>query len=159
MGQPRQRDRMQIVVFTLDEPRCALDLAAVERIVRAVEITPLPKAPEIVLGVINIQGRILPVVDIRHRFQLPARELSLEQRFIVARASRRPVALVVDSVVGVRELESHALVSAERDLALGAYLKGVAKLEDGLLLIYDLDRFLALDEELALDAALSGGPA
>ena len=59
----------QIVVFALDEPRYALPLSAVERVVRAVEITPLPKAPEIVLGVINMQGQVVPAVDIRKRFR------------------------------------------------------------------------------------------
>lgn len=58
----------QLVVFAFDEQRYALHLSAVERIVRMVEITPLPKAPEIVLGVVNVQGRIVPIVNIRKRF-------------------------------------------------------------------------------------------
>jgi purine-binding chemotaxis protein CheW len=58
----------QLVVLTLDEQRYALHLSAVERIVRMVEITPLPKAPQIVLGVVNVQGRIVPIVNIRKRF-------------------------------------------------------------------------------------------
>ncbi|MBF8302857.1 MAG: cheW40H-4 [Candidatus Dadabacteria bacterium] len=58
----------QLVVLTLDEQRYALHLSAVERIVRVVEVTPLPKAPEIVLGVVNVQGQIIPVINIRKRF-------------------------------------------------------------------------------------------
>jgi purine-binding chemotaxis protein CheW len=147
----------KIVLFTLDEPRYALYLSSVERVVRAVEITPLPKAPEIVLGVINAQGRILPVLDIRKRFRLPAREISVDDRFIIARTARRPVALVVDSVAGVRELTDQQMVSVEQSLPFAEYLKGVAKLEDNLVLIHDLDQFLSLDEERVLDTALAKG--
>jgi purine-binding chemotaxis protein CheW len=153
MNMLEQPDRNQIVVFTLDEPRCALYLSAVERVVRAVEITPLPKAPEIVMGVVNVQGRIMPVIDVRSRFRLPAREMRLDDRFIIARTSSRPVALVVDSVAGVLKLED----SAEQSFPFAEYMQGAAKTKDDLVLIYDLDRFLSLDEENMLDAALSGG--
>ena len=146
-----------IVLFTLDEPRYALPLSAVERVVRAVEITPLPKAPEIVLGAIDAQGRVIPVVDVRKRFRLPAREMNVDDRFIIARTSRRLVALAVDSVIGIRTLADGEVVSAEQALPFAEYLRGVAKMEDGIVLIYDLEQFLSLDEERVLDAALSGG--
>jgi purine-binding chemotaxis protein CheW len=141
-----------IVLFTLDEPRYALPLSAVERVVRAVEITPLPKAPEIVLGAIDAQGRVIPVVDVRKRFRLPTREMDMDDRFIIARTS-----LAVDSVIGIRTLADGEVVSAEQALPFAEYLRGVAKMEDGIVLIYDLDQFLSLDEEHMLDAALSGG--
>ena len=146
-----------MVVFALDEPRYALLLSAVEKVVRAVEITPLPKAPEIVVGVINAQGRILPVLDIRKRFRLPAREMKPDDRFIIARTSRRQVALVVDSVVGVHKLAEREMVSAKEALPFAQYLKGVAKVENNLVLIHDLDQFLSLDEERVLDPALAKG--
>jgi purine-binding chemotaxis protein CheW len=88
----------QLVVFLLEGQRYALRLAAVERVVRAVEITPLPQAPEIVLGMINVEGRIVPVVNMRNRFGRPERAIELSDQFIIARTSRRAVALVVDSV-------------------------------------------------------------
>ena len=159
MNEDHPSPREFIVVFALDEPRYALYLSSVERVVRAVEITPLPKAPEIVLGIINAQGRILPVLDIRKRFRLPAREMKPDDRFIIARTSRRQVALVVDSVVGVHELTEREMVSAKQALPFAQYLKGVAKVEDNLVLIHDLDQFLSLDEEQALDATLSKGKA
>jgi len=150
-------NNMPVVLFRLDGQRCALALSAVERVVRAVEITPLPKAPEIVLGVINAQGQVIPVVDARRRFRLPAREPNPDDRFIIARTARRRVVLAADAVDGVRKLADHEMVRAEQALPFASYLQGVAKMEDGLALIYDLDRFLSLDEERRLDAALSGG--
>ena len=74
----------QYVVFTLDEQRYALHLAAVERIIPVVEITPLPKAPDLVLGIINVGGQIIPVIDTRKRFRLPERELNLSDVLITA---------------------------------------------------------------------------
>ncbi|MHB8836964.1 MAG: chemotaxis protein CheW [Candidatus Methylomirabilia bacterium] len=145
-----------LLLFTLDEPLYALPLAAVERVVRAVDVTPLPQAPEIVLGAINAQGRVIPVVDLRRRFRLPPRGMLLDDRFIIARTARRLVALAADDVTGVRECLPRELVSAAAALPFAGYLMGVAKLEDGIVLITDLDAFLSLDEELLLDKALAG---
>jgi purine-binding chemotaxis protein CheW len=144
----------QLVVFTLDEQRYAVSLSAVERIVRMVEITPVPHTPEIVLGVINVQGRIIPVVDIRKRFGLPAREPHLSDQLLIARTSKRGVALVVDAVSEVVTPSHQEVVRGETILAHMAYVTGVVKCPDGLILIHDLDRFLSLEEEQALDDAI-----
>jgi purine-binding chemotaxis protein CheW len=156
MNSIKLKDDMEIVVFSLDEPRYALDLSTVERVVRAVEVTPLPKAPEIVLGVINLQGRVVTVVDVRKRFRLPGREVNIDDRFIISRTSRRLVALMADDVIGVQKLGKQQILSADQDLPFAEYIKGVAKVDKDLILIYDLDRFLSLDEEWKLDEALEG---
>jgi purine-binding chemotaxis protein CheW len=147
------------LVFTLDNARYALPLPIVERVIRAVELSPLPRAPQIVRGAIDAQGRILPVVDVRALFRLPAREMDVGDRMIIAHTPKRAVALIVDCVVGISEVPEEKVVSAESALPFAKGLQGVAKLEDGLVLIYDLDRFLSLDEERLLDAALTGGEA
>ena len=144
----------QLVVFTLDEQRYAVPLSAVERIVRLVEITPVPHTPEIVLGVINVQGRILPVVNIRGRLRLPARELHLSDHLLIARTSKRTVALVVDAVSEVVTLSDPEMVTREKILAHLGYVAGVVKRPDGLILIHDLDEFLSLEEEQALHDAM-----
>ena len=140
----------QFVVFTLDDQLYAVSLSVVERIARMVEITPLPRAPEIVLGVINVQGWILPVIDIRKRFHLPARELQLSDQILIARTSKRRVALVVDTVTEVVIPSVHEVVARELILAQLDYVIGVVKRPDGLILIHDLDSFLSLDEEQEL---------
>ena len=145
----------QIVMFALDEPRYALPLSTVNRVVRVVEIMPLPKAPEIVLGVVNVQGHIVPVMDVRKRFHLQKRALDTDDRLIIAQTSTRTVALLVDSVVGVHTLAENEFAGSEQALPFAEYLHGVAKTEEGIVLIYDLEQFLSLDEERTLDAALS----
>ncbi len=145
----------QLVVFLLDDRQYALQhLASVERIVRAVQVTPLPKAPEIVIGVINLQGQIIPVVNIRRRFRLTEREVNLSDRFIIARTPKRTLAVVADAVTGVLELPHDAVIAKERVIPGLEYVKGVAKLEDGMILISDLDSFLSLEEEAKLETAL-----
>ena len=143
------------VVFYLDELRMALALPTVERVVRAVYFNPLPDAPQIVLGVVNVQGRVIPVVNMRKRFRLPDRETALTDRLVIAQTIRRTVALAVDSVAGVVEYPGPALIGAGDILPGLEYVTGVAKLDDGLIFIHDLDRFLSLDEEEMLDRALA----
>jgi purine-binding chemotaxis protein CheW len=150
----RMAPAYQLVVFTMHEQRYALQLAAVERVVRMVEVTPLPKAPQIVLGVINVQGRVIPVVEMRRRFRIPARDIRLSDHLLIARTARRTVALALDAVTGIVERSAPAVVAAEEILPGLEYVAGVLKLEDGLILIHDLDTLLSLEEEQALDAAL-----
>jgi purine-binding chemotaxis protein CheW len=104
--------------------------------------------------VINVEGRIIPVLDTRKRFRLPERHLDLNDRLIIAQTSGRVVALIVDGVMGVLQLVENDLVVVEKILPGLEYVEGVLKLEDGLVLIHDLDRFLSLDEETTLEGAL-----
>lgn len=145
----------QLVVFALDDQRYALRLSVVDRVVPMVRVTPLPKAPDIVIGVVNVQGRVIPVIDMRRRFRLPEREATLTDRLIVAHTARRPVALAADAVAGVLEYPGQDIVAAQGVLPGVEHVEGIAKLKDGLILIHDLDRFLSLEEEQSLDRALA----
>lgn len=144
-----------VVGLTLAGQCYALYLAQVERVIRAVEVVLLPGAPAIIAGVINVQGQVMPVVNIRRRFRLPEREMALSDHMIVARTARRTIALLVDGATGVIELSQSQVVRSPLILPDMEYVDGVVKLEDGLILIHDLNTFLALDEESALDHALS----
>lgn len=144
----------QYIIFNLDEQRFAMHFSAVERVIRAVEVTPLPKAPEIVPGVVNIQGRIIPVVNIRKRFRLPEREMDLSDQFIIAHTSRRTVALVVDAVSSVIERSEQEVIAVEKILPEMEYVKAVVKLKDGIILILNLEKFLFFEEEKMLDDEL-----
>lgn len=146
--------KFTLAVFTLDTQRYAIHLSKVERIIRVVELTPLPRAPEIVLGVVNVQGRIVPVVNIRKRFRLPEREMNLSDQLIIAHTSRRTVGLMVDAVIGVVDRSEKEVTAAEEILPNLEHVEGVVKLEDGMVLIHDLDKFLSLEEEKTLADAM-----
>lgn len=143
-----------IVVLSLDEQRYALWLSSVERVLPALFVTPLPKAPEIVLGVIDVQGEIVPVVDLRKRFRLPPRDMALDDHVVLARSPRRRLALVVDKVAGVEVADRAQCVGVEALPPGSGYVAGLVKTKEGLVLIHDLGTFLGLEEERALDAAL-----
>lgn len=147
----------QYIVFILDDQRYALHLSRVDRVVARVHITPLPSAPDIVLGVVNLQGRIIPVINLRQRFNLRQREAALTDRLIfahIARRERRLVALPADAVTEVIEYSGESLIPPDDILAELEYLEGIIKLEDGLILIHNLDKFLSPEEEKSLDLAL-----
>jgi len=121
-----------------------------------VQVTPLPRAPAIVLGVVNVGGRVIPVLNLRRRFRLPERDFAFTDQLVIARTARRPVALVADEVAGVLEYSALQIVEA-RDIVPGVeYTEGVVKLADGLILIHDLDSFLSLEEEAALEQSIDG---
>ena len=153
MGKPIKQSN-RYVVFSLDGQRYALHLSAVERVIRVVEMTSLPKTPDIVLGIVNVEGQIIPIVNIRKRFRLPERELDLSDVLIIAQIPRRTVALVADNVSGVIEGSEQDITEAKEIFPRMEYVKGVVKLKDGLVLIHDLDKFLSLEEDKELDTAL-----
>lgn len=146
---------IQLIRFRLNDQRYALTLSAVERILRAVEVTPLPKAPPIVLGIVNVSGRIIPVVNMRQRFHLPDREIEPRDQFIIGRTGHRTVALVADEVSSMGECPARDVIAPHDILPGLEEVEGVVRLEDGVILIYDLSKFLSLEEENVLDVALA----
>ncbi len=146
----------QLVGFILDSQNYAVPLAQVTRVVHAVAVTPLPNAPEIILGIINFSGRVIPVVDIRRRFRLPGRKTALYDHLIIARTAKRDLAFLAEAVTGVRECREEDITAAAKIIPGLEYLEGVLKFQDGLIFIHDLERFLSLDEAQSLEAALQG---
>ena len=144
----------KLVTFSLDDRKFALYVSAVQRIIRVVEVIALPKAPEIVVGIINLQGTVIPVFDIRMRFRLPAREARIDDQMIIATTTKRTVVLLVDSADDVKEIPEEKIIAAAQILPELEYVEGVMKMEDGMVLIHDLERFLSLQEEKALDEAM-----
>jgi purine-binding chemotaxis protein CheW len=147
-------DFRHYVTFELDEHRYALELQDVVRVINVVSITPLPQAPGIVLGVINNHGQIIPVVNLRRRFNLQERQLELSDRLIVARTPKRSVALLVDAVSGVIEIPPASISTASSILPDTKYIDGAIRLADGLILVHDLAQLLSLEEETSLAAVL-----
>jgi purine-binding chemotaxis protein CheW len=145
---------LQLLVFLLEEQRYALPLPVVKRVERIVAVTALPGAPEGVLGVVNVRGQVVPVFDLHRRFRLPERLPELTHRLVVATTSRRPVAFRVDTVQGVLERPAEQIIPAERVLPGLEYIRGVVRLEDGMVLIHDLEKFLSLEEEQQLEQAM-----
>jgi purine-binding chemotaxis protein CheW len=139
----------EILVFTLGTARYALWSTDVRELLRAVAIVALPGAPRIVEGIINLRGRIVPVLDLRARFRLPRKELEPSDHLIVVAVDQRLVAVRADHALSLVEIEISG------DLEAAPYVAGVARMPDGLVLIHDLRTFLSAGETTELDGALS----
>ncbi len=154
MAQSPETDTTQVLVFEVGGRRFGLPAAVVREVVRAVETLPLPKAPAVVEGVINVRGKVVPVLDVRGRFRLPPKPLEPADHLIIARAGGRVVALRVDRATDLVRLDA-ADVEEARGIVPGAeYVTWVAKLPNELVLIHDLETFLSRAESAALTQAL-----
>ena len=149
-----QHPPLRLVVFVIEGQRYALPLSAVERVLPMVAVSPLPKAPAVALGVINLHGAVIPVLDIRLRFSWPPREYALTAHLLVARTRQRTLALPVDEALGVQEVAAEAVTPPDAVLPGIGQVAGIVALTDGLLFIHDLDAFLSLHEERQLTEAL-----
>ena len=145
----------RLVVFTLATHRYAIELERIQRVVRVVAVTPLPRAPANVLGIIDFGGTVLPVINLRERFNLQARSIRLSDHLIIASTGRRIVALLVDEATGVIKISPEEIAPGDGILPRLEFIDGAVKLDDGLILIQDLDRLLSLEEEALIDQALS----
>ena len=135
------------LVFTLEDQRYALGIEAVERVVRAVEIRSVPQTSEILMGLMNLQGRIIPVLNIRRRFHLPPRDMDIKDRIIVSRTSFRPIAIVADRIEAVIEFPQKEILEASQILSdMEGYVEGVGKLNDDTVLIYDINKLFSIHE-------------
>jgi len=145
---------VELVGFSLEGQRYALPLSVVRRVVFAVQVTPLPNAPGIVLGVVDFHGDVIPVLNVRRRFQLPERAIRVSDQFVIARSGGRMVALVIDAALGVIRCEQATIVPVSLLMSGQDQFQGVIKLDDELMLIHDLDKFLSLEDASTLDRAL-----
>jgi purine-binding chemotaxis protein CheW len=146
--------QLEVLIFALSGRHFGVPISAVQEVLRAVAITPLPRAPAIVEGVINLRGAIVPVLDVRARFALPRRALGVGDHFIVLAAARR-VAVRVDRCVGIATTKLLRRDDVP-DLPAGvSHVLGFGLIDEGALVIHDLGDFLTETEALALQALLA----
>jgi purine-binding chemotaxis protein CheW len=144
----------EILLFEIEGERYGLLSTDVRELLRAVTIASLPKAPAIVEGLINLRGKIVPVLDIRARFGIPPKPLEASDHFVVAVAAAGLVAIRVDRAIDLVRVDDRQIERAKGVVHGAEHVAGVAKLADGLVLIHDLRTFLTESEGLALDEAL-----
>jgi len=146
---------LQIVVCELGHEHYGLDVARVIEIIRHQPITPVPRSPVFVKGVMNLRGRIIPVVDLRARFGMPEAEPTKDTRIVVADGSSTRVGLVVDAVSEVLFVPTASLEPTP-GVASGVeteYLRGIAKLDDRLILLLELDGLFRIEDQSPLAGA------
>jgi purine-binding chemotaxis protein CheW len=139
----------QIVVLDLAGEGYGVEIGRVEEIIRMQPITRIPHGPTFIEGVTNLRGRVIPVLDLRKRFGLPAIEPTRRSRIVVGELGEHTVGLMVDGVSEVLLLPMDAveLPSTLVTTPESAFLRGVAKLGERLVLLLDLSRILTPDEQ------------
>lgn len=152
-GSAAEGELLQWVSFVVGDEYFAIPILSVREINRTMPITRVPQSPEFIEGVVNLRGRIIPVMDLRRRFGLPAAEESADARIIIVEVESggdrsRVIGFTVDrvdQVLGVHESAVEpppAAIGGVADAPGGDYVRGVAKLEDRLLILLDLERLL-----------------
>ena len=149
------RTEQQLVVFDLASEAYGVDIGAVREIIRLQDITRVPRTPDFVEGVINLRGKVIPVVDLRKRFMLPVAVQNDDNRIVVVDIGGQDIGVVVDAVTEVLrilsdsvELPSSVITTADSD-----YLMGICKMESRLIILLDLERVLSEDEKSLLAEA------
>lgn len=145
-------DELQLVSFNIGTEEFGVDILKVQEINRMVEITKVPQAPHYVEGVINLRGKVIPIVDLRKRFNLELKEYDKDTRIVVVDIGGNIMGMIVDSVSEVLRLPSNT-IEPPPEIVTGInseYIKGVAKLDDRLLIFLDLSKVIDVSEMAAL---------
>lgn len=131
---------LQLVTFRIGNEEFAVDILAVQEIIRLLQITRVPRAPEYIVGVINLRGKVIPVIDLRKRFKLPQSDTDDDSRIVVMEFEQRIVGFLVDGVSEVLRIPASTVEPAPPVVAgIGSeYIRGVGKLNDRLLILLDL---------------------
>jgi len=132
---------LQLVTFKLAGEDYATDILKVQEINRMVEITSVPNAPHYVEGVINLRGKVIPVVNLRKKFGFVVKETDAQSRIMVVDVGKT-IGIIVDSVSEVLRLRADTVETPPSITENGSseYIRGIGKLEDRLLILLDLDK-------------------
>ena len=139
---------IQLVTFKLADETYGIDVMHVQEVLRISEIAPVPGAPAYVLGIINLRGNVVTVIDTRSRFGLPSAETDDSSRIVIIESEEMVVGILVDSVAEVVELNQSEIDSAPNvgNDESSRYIQGVANRESDLLIVVDLNKLLTEEE-------------
>jgi purine-binding chemotaxis protein CheW len=146
---------LQFVGFRLGDEDYAIAITKIQEIILMKPITRLPQTPDYIEGLINLRGSVIPVVSLRKRFGMPARDLDEETRTIVVNVQDKTVGCIVDAVTRVMRINRDQIQPSPLGSAGVAcqYVSGLARVDDRLLIILDVERLFQFDEP-ALGAAV-----
>ena len=152
LNKKQDDELLQLVTFSIGEEEFGVDILKVQEIIRTMEITKVPRAQDFVEGVINLRGKVIPIIDLRRRFGLDSKPHDKHTRIIVIEINNMIVGFVVDSVSEVLRIPA-GTVEPPPPVVAGVeseYISGVGKLQDRLLILLDLDKLLSGEDMEAL---------
>lgn len=136
---------LQLVSFTIGDEEFGVNILQVQEINRMLDVTRVPNAPEYVDGVINLRGKVIPIIDLRRRFGMERKEHDKDTRIVVVELNGKVVGFVVDAVREVLRIPRSVTEPPPSIVGgvHGEYITAVGKLEDRLLILLDLEKVLA----------------
>lgn len=139
---------LQWVTYRLGEETYGINVMQVQEVLRYTEIAPVPGAPDYVLGIINLRGNVVTVIDTRSRFGLPPTEITDNTRIVIIESDEQVVGILVDSVAEVVYLRSSEIDSAPNvgTEESAKFIQGVSNRDGELLILVDLNKLLSDDE-------------
>jgi len=140
-----EKDELQLVVFRLGTEEYTVPIESVQEIIMPQKTTHIPKAPGFIEGIINLRGRVIPIIDGRKRFELPVDD-STETRIIVLELENHTIGLVVDAVSEVVHLKTADIEPSPLENGENSFIQGVGKYKDRLLILLDPVNFLDYSE-------------
>jgi len=146
---------IQLVTFNLLGEEFGLPILDVREIIRMVEVTPVPHAPNFVEGVINLRGQILPVIDLRKRFGLEMKEMDDSTRIVVVEIRSSLIGLIVDGVKEVLRIPADTIAPPPQIVANGIgaeYIKGIGHYNEMMIILIDLKKVFNESEMESLDS-------
>lgn len=149
----RDEDSIQLVGFKLGDEEYAIDVLKIQEIIRLIEITSVPRMESYILGVINLRGKVIPVVDLRVRFELDRSDFDKKTRIIVVKFEKENIGFVVDEVTEVIRIDK-SIVEPTPPLvgSIGQeYILGICKYMEKLIILLDIDRVVYKDDNLTSD--------
>ncbi|HDN79318.1 MAG TPA: chemotaxis protein CheW [Chloroflexi bacterium] len=154
-------EKVQFVIFKLNESEFGVEIGQVLRITRLMEVTRVPRAPRFLEGVVNVHGEIIPVLDLKKRLDLPVGEYGDQARILIVEVEGQKVGMLVDSVTEIAWIPVSAIQPPPEMVAeiSGVYLKGLGRLDNRLIIILDLSRVLSAEEVEELERAEIKPPA
>lgn len=153
--QLKMKDFLQVVSFRLHDEEYAIEITKVKEIILVEGVTRVPQMPAFIEGIINLRGNVIPVLDLRKRFELPGAALSEQSRIVVTRMESRIVGLIVDSVSQVMKIPKSKIQPPPQTIAglAGEYLVGIGKMDDRMILLLDIEKILSSGEKTSLPRA------
>jgi len=147
-------EHRQCVTFRLNEEIYGINVMLVQEVLRVTEIAPVPGAPNYVIGIINLRGNVVTVIDTRMRFGLPPKEMDDSTRIVIIEAENQTVGIVVDSVSEVVDVYANEIETAPNvgNDETARYIEGVVSRSEELLILVDLNKLLTDDEWSDMDS-------
>lgn len=147
----------QYVIFHLADEFYGVNIATVESIIKVQDITRMPHMPDFVEGITNLRGKVIPVIDLRKRFQLPAAEENDDTRIVVVEIGNIMAGMVVDMVTEVLRVSDDSIEAPSPMVSTvsTAFITSIAKVDDRLIILLDLSKILTIEEQGSLQTSIA----